>query len=513
MSHTRRKYIDVPMKIDGNLKYVKGVSKYTTCGDVIKMVLKKTEEGKENGTPEAFGIYESSRGIERLLPAKSRVLKVMRSWGMDADYEFIFRKVNTAFVAPKMSEAKRRKLTNRQRSTNKYENVEKLAGLVHSHKTRLNKHDADNEFVKEIYFNDSDSSMDEFISHVDKSNMKGFLNFCGAVSAEEINKLSSASQMEMSRNMTGQSDDFELVRSKDVTSTIQNNVNDVKYAVRKSLKTKTCSVADLTAKRLNNLGTEIHTTPNLKAAKEQSRTIKRHDKLANDIATKIARMNQKEGKEALLQKYFADYITYRSPGYKFRDSRFRERGDGAETNSEYSTQRQITGSENKTAKPKRKSSQTSLTFQDYDTSSDSGQEDEILNFDTAFISDVSEINHGYREPHVSLNYETSREDSTLGQHEVDLNTACVGKLVDYSLSEEDSLLADPSDISSISTASENIVHNVSSVSDIVKAIFNENREVSEDDEMESFMKTKLWDEFSDEGLSSLGSEDEKEIIV
>ena len=508
MAHARRKYVEVPMMIEGNLKYVKGVSKYTTCGDVIKMILKKTDECKENGTPEAFGIYESSRGIERLLPAKSRVLKVMRSWGMDADYEFVFRKVNTAFVAPKISEAKRRKLTNRQRLTNKYENVAKLAGLVHSQKTKLNKHSANNDFVKELYFNDSDSSMDEFISHVDKSKMDGFLNFCGAVSADEINRLSSVSQLEMSRNVTGQSDDVGLVSGKDVTSALQHNVNDVKYAVRKTLKTKTCSISDLSTKK-NNLGVEIHTTPNRKAAKEQNRAIKRHDKFANEIATKVARMDQKEGKEALLQKYFADYITYRSPGYKYRDTRFREQGDGAESTTIYPAQRNITGCEFETVPPTRNISRSSLTFNESDTSSDSGQEDDMLNFDTAFISDVTKINNGYREPHVSP---SSNIGSSLDK-EVDFNTACVGKLVDYSLSEEDSVLADPSDISSISTTSENVVHNVSSVSDIVKAVFNENRELSEDDEMESFMKTKIWDEFSDEGLSSLGSEDEKEILV
>lgn len=517
MSHARRKYAEVPIKIDGNLKYVKGVSKYTTCGDVIKMILKKTETGKENGTSDAFGIYESSRGIERLLPAKSRLLKVMRSWGMANEYEFVFRKVNTAFAPPKLSEAKRRKLINRQRPAHKYDNVAQLANIVKSQKSKLNRarHESDNEFVKEIYFNDSDSSMDEFISHVDKNNMNGFLNFCDAVSAEEINRLSSVSQIEMSRNVTGQSDDFVFVQSKNTKSTLGSNVNDVKFAVKKTLKTKACNASDLTSKRNNNdAGIAIHTTPNLKAAKEQSRAIRRHDKLANDIATKVARMNQKEGKEALLQKYFADYITYRSPGYKFRDSRFRQQGDGAESTSACHVQRQVAGSEFSSFTPKRRPSQTSLTFNESDTSSDSGQEEDFSNFDTAFIVDAPREHIGYTEPHVSFNSENSQVENTSAQPEVDFNTACVGKLVDYSLSEEDSVLTDPSDISSISSSSENVVHNVSSVSDIVKAVFNDKiKDLSEDDEMESFMRTRMWDDFSDEGLSSLDSDEENEIIV
>jgi hypothetical protein len=101
------------MDINGSVKLVKGISQHTTCNDVIKMVLKKTETGKENGSPEAYGIFESSYGIERLIPGKSRILKVIRSWGMNKEYKLAFRKVNTKFDAPKISEAKRRKLTNR----------------------------------------------------------------------------------------------------------------------------------------------------------------------------------------------------------------------------------------------------------------------------------------------------------------------------------------------------------------------------------------------------------------
>lgn len=513
MSHTKRKYTEVPLKLDGNLKYVKGVSKYTTCGDVIKMVLKKTDSGKENGTSDAFGIYESSRGIERLLPAKSRVLKVMRSWGMDDEYEFVFRKVNTTFVVPKLSDAKRRKLTNRHRSTHKYEHAAKLAGMVQSQKTRLNEHDKNNEIVKEIYVNDSDGSMDEFISNIDRSKMVGFLNFCGAVSSDEINKVSSVSQLDISRNVTGQSDDFGLI-SKNITSTLRNNVNDVKFAVRKPLMTKTCSVHDVINKKTSHaVGRNIHATPKLKVAKENCRLVRRHDKLASDIASKVAHMNQKEGKEALLEKYFADYITYRSPGYKFRDSRYRERGDGAETDPKVQARCHGNVSKVTTVTSKRRNSQTSLNFNDFETSSDSGQEDDTSNFDTAFIVETPRLNFGYRPPNVSFDYEDSDISFECKQPELDLNTACAGKLVDYSLSEDDSLLMDPSDISTISTVSESMRHNVSTVSDIVKTVFSENREVSEDDEMESFMNTKLSDEFSDEGLSSLGSDDEKEILV
>ena len=76
---------------------------------------------------------------------------------------------------------------------------------------------------------------------------------------------------------------------------------------------------------------------------------------------------------------------------------------------------------------------------------------------------------------------------------------------------DESVCSDPSEIS---TCSDN-PSNISSISDVVRNIFNSNSETTEDDEMDSFMKTKHFDEFSDEGLSSMESEhdEEKEFIV
>ncbi|KAL4229330.1 ras association [Mactra antiquata] len=514
----RRKYTEIPLLIDDNLKYVKGVTKYTTCSDVIKMILKKTERGTSDNKSDGFGIYERSRGIERLLPGKGRILKIMRSWGTDGQYELVFRKVNTTFSVPKISEAKRRKLTNRHRALH----AETLAGLVETQKCKLNMNKANDscEFVKEIYFNETDKSMDEFISQVDKSTMNGVLNFCNAVSNEEINKLSSASLDNLSRNVTGQS--AESVLKCRANETTGYNVNDVKYAVRKSLKTKECLPA-VESDVVDDRGTEIHGTPNLKAAKEKCRNIKsRHEKLASDIASKVARMNQREGKEALLRKYFADYITYRSPCYKYLDTRYRERGDGAEMGSDIPPCRKADGSDAHSYTPRRNTRCTpsSLKFDDqHDVSSDSGQEDDSDSLDTAFIlnqqnlltpcsaANESEADNGYKVPNVS----PCNENDILNTNIEPESEYPVNKLVDYSLSEHDEseLTEDPSIISS---ADENI-HDVSSASDIVKDIFSDHKDVSEDDEMESFMKTKLYDDFYDEGLSSLGSDDENEIMV
>lgn len=475
----KKKSKEIPLTFGDNIRYVKGVTKYTTCSDVIKMILRKLDDVKENGGPEAFGIYESSRGIERLLPGKSRLLKVMRSWGMDDYYELVFRKVNPGFSVPKMSESKRRKLVKRRDVIGKCSTpAQKCSTAKYSHP---------HEFVRELYFkDDSDNSMDEFMSTVNQKNMAGILNFAESVANNCINTLSSVSTFEISRNVTGQSDDNNMVYNQSVVS--RKDVNNVKYAVRKSLKPKTCTVTSSDSS-LEDLCTRSSRKTPLESSnivrrhtKEVHKTVKRHEKLATEIVSKIGRLNHKEGKEAILQKYFADYITYRSPTYKYRDSRFRERGDGADSDDDFRLPRR-----GPVATPARRHQTPTCKLAMDDT--DSGHEDEVMNFDTAFIG----------EPHPPKEPVSDYAD----------NCEAAGKLVDYSLSEDDSLLSDPSDISTVSEH----VHHVSSVSDIVKAVFNENKSGSEDDEMESFMKTKLYEDLSDEGLSSLGSDDEKEILV
>jgi hypothetical protein len=441
MSQSRKDFNEVPININGTHMIVKGVSKYTTCSDVIKMVLKKVNIGRENGSSEAFGIFEYAHGTERLLSGKSRLLKVMRSWGRHDDCEFVFRNLNAAFVA----QAQRRKYTNPKAtdSTNEGCNLHENGGTTHK-----------------------------------------------------------------DRNVTGQSDITRLVRSGNTRVNI--NVNNVKYAVRKPLKTKSCNLDGLNEK-VTKGGHEIHATPNSRVAREDSTEINRHEALASDIASQVARMNNRVAKEALLQKYFADYITYRSPGDKYRDFRFRERGDGAKSSDHVFPVKQGDGSEECVFRtPKARTLMSQLVFSDSEDSVDSGQKEEFSNFDVAFISDN---NFWCSTPHVSP---VRGEKWINANHDViDIehhDIPCVGRLVDYSLS-DDSVLSHPSDISDISSANKSTVHDVSSMSEFVKAVFNEDRLLSEDDEMESFMKSKMYDDLSDEGLSSLGSDDDIEVIV
>ena len=76
MGSQRKQTID--LFVEGKKKRLKGVTKYTTCDDIIKMVIQKTADAT------SFAVFESRDGVERILSRKDNVLKLIRSWGSGA---------------------------------------------------------------------------------------------------------------------------------------------------------------------------------------------------------------------------------------------------------------------------------------------------------------------------------------------------------------------------------------------------------------------------------------------
>ena len=76
----RKQTLDI--LVDGKRKRLRGVTKYTTCDDVIKMVIKKTIQ--PHAEKPMFAVFESFNGKERQLSRKDRIIKVLRSWGSDS---------------------------------------------------------------------------------------------------------------------------------------------------------------------------------------------------------------------------------------------------------------------------------------------------------------------------------------------------------------------------------------------------------------------------------------------
>ena len=75
MSYEQR---DLLINLNGQTLCVKGVTRHTTCDDVIEMVFYNTSKSAES-----YAIFESSCGVERMLYGKESVLKIIRSWGVE----------------------------------------------------------------------------------------------------------------------------------------------------------------------------------------------------------------------------------------------------------------------------------------------------------------------------------------------------------------------------------------------------------------------------------------------
>ena len=484
MSHEReRKVKDIVLKIGDRNKTVQGVTEKTTCGDVIKMVLRKFNYAKEN--THSYAMFECGNGTVRMLSDKTKVLKTMRSWGSGNSQFFSLKtapKTDRSFKAKQDKTRKAEPERNNLDVTNKIESAAKLAHFAQSQKTRLLKHRS-RSHVTELYRDDSETRVDEFISNVDQTKMAGFLDYCGSVTANELVRLSGLSDNSKPNERVPSNGFVSAQEIKRVDS-----INDVKYATKKVLKPKRVPVTyrhtDARMSRKHTFvdcelrNVPIHSTPIRCNAKPN---IKRHEAIAEDVATKIARLDQREHKDIILQKYFADYLSYNSPHRKPFPMPKRELGDGAETsltsgNSDkgdgaFSTSTPVCSN---TARARRHSD------------SDSGQEDhdQEENLDNAFfcktVTRHFDSTCSYRYAHIKpLSRKLVNYDVTMATN--------VEKLVDYSLSD-----------SSVLESSENSV-----VFDVL-----ERNVFDEDKEMASFMDSKLHDDFSDEGLSSLGCEDE-----
>ena len=174
----------IPLRVDGITRYVRGTTKYTTCSDVVKMVLKKTGVGKEYR--HLFAIYEVSLHEEKQLPSKSRIVKVIESW-CGLPNKLVLRKtepIPATNTAPVDIETKKEKLKGKKakspvRNEAYVQTLISLAKFVEKQKKTIDEHIL--RTSSEESTTDSDSSMDEFLSSLDKSKMAGFVHFFAAM--------------------------------------------------------------------------------------------------------------------------------------------------------------------------------------------------------------------------------------------------------------------------------------------------------------------------------------------
>ena len=91
--------------VNGQKITIEGVTRYTTCDDVIEMVFYNYPMDTDS-----YALFESLYGVERMLYGKENVLKVVRSWGADRNsFTLLARKVdNVKSNMATLSQARRK---------------------------------------------------------------------------------------------------------------------------------------------------------------------------------------------------------------------------------------------------------------------------------------------------------------------------------------------------------------------------------------------------------------------
>lgn len=74
--------IGIPIWVKGTQKWVTGLTKRTTCDDVIYALLNH-DEFHEHVNTSAYAIFEQWREVERPLQGRIKIVKVWRAWGAD----------------------------------------------------------------------------------------------------------------------------------------------------------------------------------------------------------------------------------------------------------------------------------------------------------------------------------------------------------------------------------------------------------------------------------------------
>ena len=93
------------VNVNGQKMCIEGVTRYTTCDDVIEMVFYNYPVDTDS-----YALFDSSYGVERMLYGKESVLKMVRSWGADQNsFTLLARRVdNVKSNMATLSQARRK---------------------------------------------------------------------------------------------------------------------------------------------------------------------------------------------------------------------------------------------------------------------------------------------------------------------------------------------------------------------------------------------------------------------
>ncbi|KAJ8298724.1 hypothetical protein KUTeg_022784 [Tegillarca granosa] len=223
-------HVEIPVWLRGTQRWVNGLTKRTTCDDVIYAVLYSEDRHEEEST-DRYTIYERWRDVERPLQGRTKILKIWRAWGAEQCNVQLTMKHNDEpdefgdFLNArhrhrrvkynKKRDVRERHSKRRQKpsdsSIDRLKSMENLAKLVINQERQLHHiiHRIENtekkisyhenimhnnrvqeigeDYVQNAYLeemsneNVHENSMDEFLRNVDPENWEMYLQFCDKV--------------------------------------------------------------------------------------------------------------------------------------------------------------------------------------------------------------------------------------------------------------------------------------------------------------------------------------------
>ena len=184
-STTKLQCPNIPLVIDGKAKFVKGVTKDTTCDDIISKLPRA-------GYPRA--IFQATNGTEKELAGKTKLMKVWRSYGSSKKAMFVVKQSEgrkTRRMSLNIFGARNSRKSLEPASGDKLKQVSDLAFYVQYQKSKLQKmaNASENSArgnMKKVKSTASVDSMDAFLAKADHVKLGQFLDFCSGVTAQHL---------------------------------------------------------------------------------------------------------------------------------------------------------------------------------------------------------------------------------------------------------------------------------------------------------------------------------------
>lgn len=228
--------IEIPILVKGTQKWVTGLTKRTTCDDVIYALL--YQDGlHENVNTSAYAIFEKWREVERPLQGRTKIVKIWRAWGAEqGNVHLSMRRIDELEYSGEFSLTRRRKRSRHrtrererdrerekerkscdhrhhqgycQNASERLRSMETLVKLVISqerklkdmiehaddtdklidkYETRLHAHrlkQNGEEYVKETYLDDKVEEMEDAFSNANVEELEIYVSYCDKIIALE----------------------------------------------------------------------------------------------------------------------------------------------------------------------------------------------------------------------------------------------------------------------------------------------------------------------------------------